>query len=59
MDYNRILKDRRYGLRFLRKLSWGSDSIMVRLQYKIKMGFGPNMKHPKRFSEKLQLYKLK
>ena len=59
MDYKKILKDRRYRLRLLRKLSWVPDSIMVRLQYKIKMGFWPNMKDPKRFSEKLQLYKLK
>ena len=32
---------------------------MLRLQYRIKMGFWPNFKHPTRFTEKLQLYKMK
>ena len=32
---------------------------MLRAQYRIKMGFWPDFKHPKRFTEKLQLYKMK
>ena len=44
--------------KILMTLSLIPDSIMVRLQYRIKMGFWPNMKHPRRFTEKLQLYKL-
>ena len=40
-------------------LNWIPDSIMLRIQYRIKMGFWPDFKHPKRFTEKLQLYKMK
>jgi hypothetical protein len=32
---------------------------MLRLQYRIKMGFWSDFKHPTRFTEKLQLYKMK
>ncbi len=32
--------------------------MMLRLQYRIKMGFWPNFKSPKRYTEKLQLYKM-
>jgi len=58
MNYKRIIKSRRLRFAILRTLEWIPDSIMVRMQYRIKMGFWPNMKHPRRFTEKLQLYKL-
>lgn len=59
MNYKRIIKSRRLRFAILRALEWIPDSIMVRVQYRIKMGFWPDMKHPRRFTEKLQLYKLR
>lgn len=58
MNYKRIIKSRSLRFAILRALEWIPDSIMVRMQYRIKMGFWPDMKHPRRFTEKLQLYKL-
>ena len=58
MDYKKIISKRSTRIIILRKLNWMPDSIMVRLQYRIKMGFWPNLKHPKRFTEKAQLYKI-
>lgn len=40
-------------------LSWIPDSIMLPLQYWIQTGRKLNLKSPKRFTEKLQLYKMK
>ena len=42
----------------LKALHWVPDSVMLRIQYKIKLGRWPNLKHPKRWTEKLQLYKM-
>ena len=58
MDYKRIIKSRKRRSAILSKLGWIPDSIMLRLQYRIKMGFWPDFKHPQRLSEKLQLYKM-
>ena len=58
MNYKKIIKNRKTRFKILRKLNWVPDSIMVRIQYRIKMGFWPNLKHPKRFTEKAQLYKI-
>ena len=33
--------------------------MMLRIQYRIKMGFWPDFRHPTRFTEKLQLYKMR
>lgn len=40
-------------------LNWVPDRIMVPLQYRIHTGRKLNLKNPTRFTEKLQLYKLK
>lgn len=45
--------------KILHALEWIPDSIMLRIQYRIKMGWWPNFKHPKRYTEKIQLYKMK
>lgn len=45
-------------IRIMQMLSFVPDSIMVKLQYKIKTGRKLNLKNPKRFTEKLQWYKL-
>lgn len=40
-------------------MNWVPDSIMIPLQYWIHTGRCLNLKNPQRFTEKLQLYKLK
>lgn len=59
MNYKNIIKDQRLRFKILHRLNWVPDSLMLRLQYKIKFGRWPDFKHPKRFTEKLQLYKMK
>lgn len=59
MDYKKIIRNQQLRFIILRALSWVPDSLMLRLQYRIKMGFWPNLDNPKRYTEKLQLYKMK
>ncbi len=59
MKYKGLLKRQEVRFTILHLLEWIPDSIMLRLQYRIKMGFWPDFRHPKRFTEKLQLYKMK
>ncbi len=56
-NYKRLISSRKLRLRILRSLSWLPDTWMVCLQYKIHTGRTLNLKHPKRFTEKLQHYK--
>lgn len=57
-DYKKIIKSRRARVRFLRLFRWIPDETMVKLQYRIKFGRKLDLKNPKRFTEKLQWYKL-
>lgn len=59
MNYKRVFKNQQLRFAIMRGLNWVPDSIMLRVQYRIKMGFWPDFKHPKRFTEKIQLYKMK
>lgn len=59
MDYKKIIKSQQLRFKVLRLLKWVPDNVMLRMQYRIKMGFWPNFKHPQRFTEKLQLYKMR
>ena len=59
MNYKKIIRSRSLRYKILKLLSWIPNSVMLRLQYRIKMGVWPNFKHPKRYTEKLQLYKMK
>ena len=59
MNYKIIIKSQQLRFTILRFLAWVPDSSMIRIQYRIKMGFWPDFKHSKRFTEKLQLYKIK
>lgn len=59
MNYKRIIQNQQLRFKILHMLDWVSDSVMLQIQYKIKMGFWPDFKHPKRFTEKIQLYKMK
>ena len=58
MEYKSIIKSRSLRIKIMRLLSFIPDSIMVKLQYKIKTGRQLNLKNPKRFTEKLQWYKV-
>lgn len=58
MDYKKIIKSRNLRLKILRMLCFVPDKIMLKLQYRIKTGRKLNLKSPKRFTEKIQWYKL-
>jgi hypothetical protein len=58
MDYKRIIKSRSLRLKLLEALNFVPDKPMIKLQYRIKTGYKLNLKNPKRFTEKLQWYKL-
>lgn len=58
MDYKKIIKDRERRMRILQCFRFIPDKQMIKLQYRIKTGRKLNLKSPKRFTEKLQWYKL-
>lgn len=58
MDYKRLIKNQETRFKILHLLKFIPDKVMVKLQYKIKLGRFPNIDSPKRFTEKLQWYKL-
>ena len=58
MDYKRIIKSRPAREKIMRVLSFVPDGVMVRFQYRIKTGRRLDLTEPKRFTEKLQWYKL-
>lgn len=59
MDYKKFIKSRQLRFKILKLLSFLPDSIMLSLQYYIKLRRFPNLKNPQRYSEKLQVYKMK
>ena len=59
MNYKSLIRSQGLRIKILHLLDWVPDSIMLRFQYRIKMGFWPDFKHPQRFTEKLQLYKMR
>ena len=58
MNYKKYVRSQKLRFKILHLLNWVPDSIMLRLQYRIKMGFWPNFNNPRRYTEKLQLYKM-
>lgn len=58
MDYKKIFKTRSSRIKVLRMLRFIPDRPMLRLQYWIKTGRWLHLRHPKRFTEKLQWYKM-
>lgn len=58
MNYKRIFKTKESRSKFLKKLAFLPDPVMVKLQYFIKLNRRLNLKNPVRFTEKLQWYKL-
>lgn len=58
IDYKKIIKSRSVRLKIMQFLSFIPDKQMLQLQYRIKTGRHLNLDNPKRFTEKLQWYKL-
>lgn len=59
MDYyKKIFRTPAIRSRVLKILGFVPDGIMLRMQYRIKLGRKLNLKNPKRFTEKLQWYKI-
>lgn len=58
IDYKKILKTGKSRALVLDALSFLPDSVMLPLQYRIKLGRKLNLSSPKRFTEKLQWYKM-
>ena len=57
MDYKKIFRSQKLRFAILKFLSFVPDTVMVRIQYKIKTGRWLNLSSPKRFTEKIQWYK--
>ena len=58
MNYKNLFRSRKLRYSILRFLSFVPDKTMIKWQYRIKFGTKLDFDNPKRFSEKLQLYKL-
>lgn len=58
MDYKKIIKSQKMRFKILDLLKIVPDELMIKTQYKIKLGRKLNLEHPTRFSEKLQWYKI-
>ena len=56
--YKRIIKSARMRRAILNSLRILPDSVMLPLQYRIKLGRKLNLHNPQRFTEKLQWYKI-
>lgn len=56
--YKKIIKDQQVRLRILEFMSFLPDKWIIKLQYRIKTGRRVNLKNPKRYTEKIQWYKL-
>lgn len=58
MDYKKIIKSRNMRLKILDFFNFIPDELMIRAQYRIKVHRHLNLRNPKRYTEKLQWYKL-
>ncbi len=58
MNYKRFIKSRDFRLKLMQILSFVPDKQMIKIQYRIKTGRKLNLANPKRYTEKLQWYKL-
>lgn len=57
--YKNIIKNPKTRYKLLDFFEFIPDKVMVKIQYRIKTGNKLNLKKPKRYTEKLQWYKLK
>lgn len=58
IDYKKIIKNKDLRLKLLGFFDFFPDEIMLKLQYRIKNGRSLDLTSPKRYTEKLQWYKL-
>ena len=58
MNYKCILKNQSLRFKVLKALSFIPDSIMLRLQYLIKLNRLPQINNARRYTEKIQKYKM-
>jgi hypothetical protein len=58
MNYKKMIASRRMRLIILRFLDFIPDRLMIYIQYYISTGRVLNLRNPRRFTEKLQWYKL-
>lgn len=56
--YKKVFKSQRVRFAILNILKFVPDKAMLKLQYRIKLGRKLDLKNPRRFTEKLQWYKL-
>ena len=56
--YKKVFKNKNTRFKILSALRFVPDEPMLRLQYRIKSGRRLNLKDPKRYTEKIQWYKL-
>ena len=59
LNYKRLIQSRKIRCAILGLLSFVPDKLMIGIQYRIKLGRKIDWRMPQRFSDKLQLYKLK
>lgn len=59
MNYKKIFKNQEIRFKILKLFRFVPSIIMIKFQYFVKLGRIPNLKNSNRFTEKLQLYKLK
>lgn len=58
VDYKKIIRSRKIRIKIMEFLSFLPNKVIVSLQYRIKTGRKLNLTFPKRYTEKLQWYKL-
>ena len=58
MDYKKVFRGRQTRQRIMRFLSFIPDRYMIKVQYRIKLGRFPDLNSPRRYTEKIQLYKM-
>ena len=56
--YKKIISSQKMRFAILRMLKFVPDKAMIKLQYRIKLKRKVNLKDPKRYTEKIQWYKL-
>lgn len=56
--YKKLISSQKMRMAILKTLSFVPDKIMIQLQYRIKLGRKLALKNPKRYTEKIQWYKL-
>lgn len=59
MEYKRYLKNQKIRFALLSFFSWVPDGAMLSFQYRLKLGRRLDLKNSQRWTEKIQLYKMR